>query len=79
MITRYSMLITDDELKVLYRVYDNKEKEMLANIILEYRNNRIYTSRRKSKINTIKLIMERLRMKSVVYAQTLGSKNKNVK
>lgn len=44
MITRYSMLMTEDDLKVLYRIYDDAQKEIFANIILEYRNNRIYTS-----------------------------------
>ncbi len=38
------MLLTEDELKVLYKVYNDDEKEPMANIILEYRNNRIYTS-----------------------------------
>ena len=44
MLTRYSMLLTDKDLKVLYRVYGDVERELLANIILEYKNNRIYTS-----------------------------------
>jgi len=43
MLTRYSMLLTEKKLKVLYRLY-NDDGELVANIILEFRNNRIYTS-----------------------------------
>lgn len=41
-LVRYSMLITEKDLKVLYKIYE--ENKLLANIILEYRDNRIYTS-----------------------------------
>lgn len=44
LLVRYSMLLTEDDLKVLYRLYDGEGREILANIVLEYRNDRIYSS-----------------------------------